>query len=381
MSERGTSGKGKGVLASLLNLARRASRGLPDVGQTPHDVIWTENKWRLLRFRPVRPPEERCRTPLLLVPSLINRWYVLDLQPGKSFVEWLVAAGHDVYVIDWGTPTAEDRYLDFDDVCQRYLGRALAKVADAAPDGVAHLLGYCLGGTLTAIHAAANPARVASLVALAAPVDFGHAGTLATWTRAPGFDVDALVDGFGNVPWPLMQASFHMLKPTANLTKLVSLAERAWDDEFLDGFLATEKWGNDNVSFPGECYRRYIHELYQGNRLVGGTLRLAGRPARLDAIDCPVLAVTFEHDHIVPVASAAPLIDLVASPDKARLHLDGGHVGAVVSRKASKTLWPQLSRWWADRDTDDARGFASDDDDGGDDDAAAPPATAPGRAP
>ena len=88
-------------------------------------------------------------------------------------------------------------------------------------------------------------------------------------------------------------------------------------------------------------------------------MRLGGRPARLEAIDCPVLAVTFEHDHIVPLASAAPLIDRVASPDKARLHLDGGHVGAVVSRKASKTLWPQLSRWWADRDTDDARGLTT----------------------
>ena len=364
MSAAGDRGKGgkasPGVLASLRNLVRRVPRGLPAVGQTPHDVVWAENKWRLLRFRPVRPPEERCRTPILLVPSLINRWYVLDLQPGKSFVEWLVAAGHDVYVIDWGTPTAEDRYLDFDDYCQRYLGRALAKVADAAPDGVAHLLGYCLGGTLTAIHAAANPARVATLVAVAAPIDFRFAGTLGTWTRSPGFDVDALVDGFGNVPWPLMQASFHMLKPTANLTKLVALADRAWDDEFLDGFLATEKWGNDNVSFPGECYRRYIHKLYRDNRLLAGTLRLAGRPARLDAIDCPVLAVTFEHDHIVPVASAAPLIDGVASPDKARLHLDGGHVGAVVSRKAARTLWPKLSGWWADRDTDLARGLGGD---------------------
>ncbi len=356
----GARGAGPGVLASLHNLARRARRGLPEVGQTPHDVVWTENKWRLLRFRPVRPPEERLRTPILLVPSLINRWYVLDLQRGKSFVEWLVAAGHDVYVIDWGTPTAEDRYLDFDDICQRYLGRALAKVADAAPDGVAHLLGYCLGGTLTTIHAAANPARVASLVALAAPIDFRHAGTLGTWTRSPAFDVDALVDGFGNVPWPLMQASFHLLKPTANLTKLVSVVDRAWDDEFLDGFLATERCGNDNVSFPGACYRRYIQDLYRDNRLVDGTLRLAGRPARLDAIDCPVLAVTFEHDHIVPVACAAPLLDGVASPDKARLHLAGGHVGAVVSRKAATTLWPQLSRWWADRDTDDARGLPGD---------------------
>lgn len=351
----------RGLLATLGRLASRLGQGLPDVGQTPHDVVWRENKWRLLHFRATGPVARRWRTPILLVPSLINRWYILDLRPGKSFVEYLVNAGHDVYCIDWGTPTDEDRFVTFDDVCQGYIGRAVRKVAAAGPDGVAHVLGYCLGGTLATIHAAANPTHIASLVALAAPIDFAHGGTLANWTRSPGFDVNALVDGFGNVPWPLMQASFQMLKPTLNLAKLVTLVDRAWDDEFLDGFLSTERWGNDNVSFPGECYRRYISDLYRDNRLVAGTMTLAGRPARLDTIDCPTLAVTFEHDHIVPTASATALLSLISSPDKAQLHLSGGHVGAVVSRKAATSLWPQLSRWWALRDTDTTRGLEPND--------------------
>ncbi|MEZ4400678.1 MAG: alpha/beta fold hydrolase [Kofleriaceae bacterium] len=351
-----------GILASLAALAGRARAGLPAVGQTPADEVWRENKWRLLRYRPVVAAADRWRTPIVLVPSLINRYYVLDLAPGRSFVEHLVAAGHDVFIIDWGTPGPEDRYLTFDDVCHRYLGRAVRKAAAFGPDGVAHVLGYCLGGTLATIYAAAEPARVASLVALAAPIDFAHGGLLATWTRSPGFDVDALVDGFGNVPWPLMQASFHLLKPTANLAKLVGLLDRAWDDEFLDGFLATERWGNDNVAFPGACYRRYIGDLYRANALMAGTMRLGGKPARLEDIDCPVLAVTFAHDHIVPTAAATALLDRVASPDKAQLELRGGHVGAVVSRKAASGLWPQLSRWWAVRDTDAARGLGDDDD-------------------
>jgi len=117
------------IVEGLKKLAERARRGLPPVGQTPHDEIFRENKWRLLRFRPVVPEAQRKRTPILLVPSLINRWYILDLQPGRSFAEWLVAAGHDVYIIDWGTPGAEDRYLTFDDICDRYLGRAVRQVA------------------------------------------------------------------------------------------------------------------------------------------------------------------------------------------------------------------------------------------------------------
>ena len=91
-----------GPIESLRALARRATKGLPAVGGTPHDVVWTENKWRLLRFRPVG--ELRHKTPILLVPSLINRWYVLDLAPGRSFAGWLVEQGHDVYIIDWGSP-------------------------------------------------------------------------------------------------------------------------------------------------------------------------------------------------------------------------------------------------------------------------------------
>src|SRR5439155_9938076 len=138
-----------------------------------------------------------------------------------------------------------------------------------------------------------------------APIDFGHAGIRATWTRTSQFDVGAIVDAFGNVPWRLLQASFQMLKPTMPAAKVVSLLDRAWDDEFLESFLATERWGNDNVSFPGECYAQYIDELYRANRLVRGGFAVLGRPSELDAIHCPVLALPFNDDNIVPLPSAA----------------------------------------------------------------------------
>ena len=95
-------------LDSLAALLRRAPRGAPLVGATPHSVVWAENKWRLLRFAPESP---RFATPIVMVPSLINRWYVLDLGPQRSLIEWLVGRGHTVYCIDWGTPGPEDRYL------------------------------------------------------------------------------------------------------------------------------------------------------------------------------------------------------------------------------------------------------------------------------
>ncbi|MCC6619739.1 MAG: alpha/beta fold hydrolase [Deltaproteobacteria bacterium] len=335
------------VVARLASAFRRPT---PVVGATPADVVHAENKWRLLRYR-ARPEGLAFETPILLVPSLINRHYVLDLMPGKSFAAFLVSQGHDVFCLDWGTPGPEDRYVTFEDVAVRTLARALHVAAQhGAVDDAAHVLGYCLGGTLAAIHAALRPARVASLTLVAAPIRFDVDGLLHRWTNTTTFDLDALVDATGNVPWPLMQSAFHLLRPTTGLQKLVTLAERAWDDKFLDGFFAIETWGNDNVSFPGECYRTYIRELYQKDALVRGELSLDGRRVELADITCPVLAVTFADDHIVPAASASVIMERVGAIDKELVHLPGGHVGAMVSGSAAKTLWPRLSAWWAARD-------------------------------
>ncbi len=330
---------------NLMTLWRRRL----EVGATPAEVAFRENKWRLLRYRP-RREGTAFRTPVLLVPSLINRHYVLDLMPGKSFAEYLVQRGHSVYAIDWGSPGDEDRYLSFDDVCDRYLGRAIRVAARESPRQKVHVLGYCMGGTLGAIHASVHPEHFASLTALAAPVRFSEGGLLAAWTRSSTFDLDALLEAFGNVPWPLMQSAFHMLRPTLSLSKAVQLVDRAWNDEFLDSFLAIETWGNDNVSLPGGFYRRYIEDLYRRDAFAGGTFTLSGRPARPQEIRCPLLVVTFEHDNIVPSSSARPLLEWAQSQDKQLLHLPGGHVGAVVSKKAASGLWVRLSDFWAARD-------------------------------
>jgi polyhydroxyalkanoate synthase len=315
------------------------------VGKTPHDVVHKENKWRLLRYR-ARAEGRVHPTPILMVPSLINRHYVLDLLPQRSFIEFLVKRGHDVFIIDWGTPSAEDRFLEFDTICDQYIGRALRRAATLAGADRAHLMGYCLGGTLAVIHAAVHPERVATLSVLAAPIDFHDDGPLSLWTRTSSFDVSAIVRGLGNVPWQLMQGAFTMLRPTLHLTKGVTLLDRWWDDDELDGFFGLETWGNDNVSFPGACYERYIRELYQNNALVNGSFTLSGEPVRLENITCPTLNVTFEHDTIVPAKSAAILTQRIGSKTNEHLHLPGGHVGAVVSKKAAKGLWPRMAEFW-----------------------------------
>lgn len=333
-------------MSRLLNLVRHFSRK-PQVGKTPADVVFQENKWKLLRYRPVGPT---TGLPVLLVPSLINRHYVLDLKPGKSFVEYLVAQGHDVFIIDWGTPGPEDRFLEFDDFADRYLGRALRKTCKIAGAEKTHVLGYCLGGTLTTLRAAKSQDHIATLTNLAAPVSFKDDGLLATFSNITTLDLDTMNAAFGNIPWPLMQFGFHLLRPTMNLSKAVHVMDKATDDEFLDGFFALETWGNDNVSFPGNAFVRYIKELYQGNLLIKGEFALSGVVVNLKDITVPLLNIAFQHDNIVPAESAAVLNDLVSSQDKTLHRLSGGHVGAVVSKKAAKGLWPLVSNWWREHD-------------------------------
>ncbi|MFO0554106.1 MAG: alpha/beta fold hydrolase [Polyangiaceae bacterium] len=330
-------------------LGRRLTKPMPPVGTTPATVVHHENKWRLLRYD--APDGVRWKTPVLLVPSLINRHYVLDLMPDKSFAGWLAKRGHDVYCIDWGTPTDEDRFITFEDIADKAIGRAARVACKLSGAPRAHLLGYCLGGTLTIVHAAIRPEHVQSLVLLAAPVGFHDEGLLSLWTRTQSFDVRALVNAMGNVPWQLMQSAFHMLRPTMTASKAVTLLDKAWDDEFLDGMFALETWGNDNVSFPGACYETYIEELYRKDGLLRGSFTLGANHVRLSNVTAPTLAVTFEHDAIVPHRSASIVLERIGASDKQHLHLPGGHVGAVVSKKAKDGLWPAMAKFWEARQT------------------------------
>ncbi len=282
------------------------------------------------------------RTPIVLVPSLINRWYVLDLRAGSSLVEALVASGLDVWALDWGVPEDEDRYLSWDDVLAR-LRRALRAVRKATGAPKAAILGYCMGGTLAGIHAALHPDEVAALINLAGPFDFSHAGFLGEMVDARYFDASAIAAA-GNVSPMQMQSGFTALRPTASLAKWLGYAEKAGDPAARERFEALEAWASDNIPFPGAAYETYIRDLYQDNALVAGRHHVAGRRVDLGAITCPVLALAAERDAICPLPAARALIDHTSGPGEL-LVVPGGHVGAVVGTRARTQLYPHVIDW------------------------------------
>lgn len=308
---------------------------------TPKDAILKLGTATLYKFRGGRPGT----TPLFLVPSMINRWFVLDLRPGASMAEALVAARpqRPVYLLDWGVAEDEDRYFAWDDVLARLRHAARALMRDAGTDHYA-ILGYCMGGTLSAIHAALHPQEVTALINLLGPIDFSKSGLLGDLVDKKHFDADVIAAA-GNLPAWQMQSGFSAMRPTLSIGKWVNYMDRMHDPKARESFAALEAWSGDNVPFPGAAYATYIKDLYQANALVRGEHYVSGTRVDLKNIQAPVLSIVADRDTICPPAAATALGDATSATVKDVLTVPGGHVGAVVGSKAAKSLFPAVAAW------------------------------------
>ena len=319
------------------------------MGATPHDVVFEHGTLRLLRYR--RQTPATARHPVLFCYALINRPYILDLLPSKSVVQRYLEQGFDVFMIDWGVPSDDDRVLTMQDyVCGRLASVIDFILRDRGVDQL-HLLGYCMGGTLASLFTALEPRLVRTLTLLATPIEFSSRTCLINiWTGEQTFDVDEFIDAHGNCPAAFLQACFLGLKPVENLLeKQVAFCEQLDDPEFVTGYFALERWLNDNIPVAGETFREFVKYLFQQNQLTLGKLKLGERRIDLAQIDCPLLLLTAKNDHLVPPESTVRLCDHVSSRDVMTMSLDAGHVGLVVSGKAHKAFWPNAVRWLGER--------------------------------
>jgi polyhydroxyalkanoate synthase len=333
--------------ARLPLLAQKAQR--VKKGATASEVVYEEGRVRLLHYP--RSAAPAYKTPLIFVFALVNRPYILDLKKGRSVVEHFVNRGFDTYLIDWGAPTGADRHLTLDDHVNGYIGNVVDFVCERAGTSQASLLGYCMGGTMSAMYTALHQDRVRNLMLLAAGIDFStREGLLNLWTDPTVFDVDKFVDAFGNCPATFLQSSFLLLKPVQNLIeKPINLFEKLDDDQFVDDFLTMETWLNDNIDVPGEVYREFVKYLYQQNRLVKNTMPVGKHTVDLRNITCPVLNIMARADDLVPCAQSLPFNDLIGSKDRKAIVVPAGHIGLAVGSKAQREAWPTACDWLAER--------------------------------
>lgn len=335
--------RGMGALASI---------GDVTLGTTPKDEVYREDKLVLYRYRafPDVPPAQRIRTPLLICYALVNRPYMLDLQPDRSLIRGLLARGVDVYLIDWGYPDGADRFLELEDYVSRYLPHCVQAVCETQRTSTINLLGVCQGGTLSLCHAALYPERIRNLITMVTPVDFRTPENLLTkWSEH--VDVDALVATSGNVPGEMLNTLFLALMPfRLNSQKYLSLLDQLDDPRALENFLRMEKWIFDSPDQPGEMFRQFMHAFVKENRLMQRTLQIGAHPVDLQRVRMPVLNVYATADHLVPPSASRPLRELIGTRDYTEHEFQGGHIGIYVSARAQHEVPQRIADWLRERD-------------------------------
>jgi polyhydroxyalkanoate synthase len=308
-------------------------------GATPSTVVYRENKLRLLRLLDDSGKPREGKPPVLFVPAPVSRYFIMDLLPGRSFAGYVAAAGFDVYVADFGTPSREDRFADLTYYVEGLVRRCVRTVGSLTGEDAINIVGYCLGGTLALLYAALHPDTVRRLVLLTTTVDGDVEGGIPWVASKMGLEGESY-ENPRLVPAAEVKSWFEMLAPGSNsvLGRVSDLWERLDDaPERLREVRTMASWVDDVVPAPGRLLAELYRKLGPGaNGLMKGTVTVGDRAVDLKSVAMPVLSVSAEKDTIAPPAGVDALKTVV--PQAEILRLPGGHVGIVAGRAAA-TLW------------------------------------------
>jgi polyhydroxyalkanoate synthase len=306
-------------------------------------VIWREGTTQLLDYAANDLKSGGEGLPLLVIPSLINRAYILDLEPERSFLRFLAGEGFRPYLVDWAEPGEGERGFSLHDYISGRLSRALDVVtrhASAKPVAI----GYCMGGLLALGLAQRRQGDLAGLALLATPWDF-HAERIeqARLIGAMTPQFEPLLGLLGELPVDVIQALFAALDPSLALRKFLSFAALDPASAKARQFVALEDWLNDGVPLAAPVAREALGSWYGENATMLGRWKLGGRPVRPAAIALPTIAVIPDQDRIVPPASALALAKAI--PTCEVLRTATGHIGMMAGAKALGEVWQPLASW------------------------------------
>jgi polyhydroxyalkanoate synthase len=326
-----------GVLAYRQSAVHRTLENQP--------AVWSEGNTRLLDYGAThRVARGRKARAVLVVPSLINRWEVLDLTAEKSLLRAMAAAGLRPYLVDWGTPDVDERRFDTTAYVAR-LERAVGFIAKRARRAPA-VLGYCMGGTLAVALAARQPRRVAGLALLAAPWDFHADRTGHAFLLTAGPLLAQLADKAGELPVDILQTLFWSLDPWLAVKKFGRFLGMDQRGDTARDFVLLEDWLNDGAPLAGPVARECLVGWYGDNLPGRNKWVVGGKRIVPSKITKPSLVMIPSGDRIVPPLSAAALVDPKRGLKNAtRLDVPLGHIGMVMSGRARELCWTPLIDW------------------------------------
>jgi polyhydroxyalkanoate synthase len=304
------------------------------LAMTPGQVVLRNDLIELIQYQPVTT--EVFAQPVLIVPSCIMKFYILDLSPHNSMVRWLVSQGHTVYIISWRNPDSDDALLTLDDYVRQGVLSALGHVHQATQQPV-HLAGYCLGGTFTSIAAAAMAGHedeagtapaLASLTLMAAETDFSEPGELGILIDSAQVDMlEDMMAQQGYLSGRQMAGSFQFLHSRelvwSQRTRSLLMGEPTYSNDLM-------VWNADVTRLPAVMHSQYLRHMYLGNDLAGGRYTFENHVVSLPDIRVPVFAVGTGKDHVSPWRSVFKIHQQVDA-DVTFALTNGGHNAGILS--------------------------------------------------
>lgn len=345
--------KGQSFASGLKNLSEDLKKGYIslsdetafDVGgnlaNTPGAVIYENELIQLIQYRPTTSKVHEI--PLLLVPSVVNKFYILDLTPESSFVRYFVSQGYTVFIVSWRSASAQLERLTWDDYVDKGVIKAIEAAAEVSGQKKVNALGYCVGGTLLAcalsVLAAKGKYPVASMTMLIAMLDYADPGEIGVYLGRtfPARRMEALGQG-GVVTGKELTRAFSSLRANDLVWSFVI-------NNYLKGKLPYAfdlfYWNNDDSSLPGPMFSTYVRDCYVDNRLVEpGAMTVCGTPVDLAKIDLPTYIFNASEDHLVPWKSGYESVNLVKGDVEFVLG-GGGHITGPVNpfSKNKRNYW------------------------------------------
>ncbi|KTD01767.1 PHA/PHB synthase family protein [Fluoribacter gormanii] len=301
-----------------------------NVAITPGKIVFSNHLIELIQYEP--QTETVFKEPILILPAWIMKYYILDLSPGNSLVKWLVRQGHTVFIVSWRNPDEKDRDLGMDDYYRQGAMAAIDAVSDILPKIKIHLMGYCLGGTLAMITAAAmardKDNRLKSLSLLAAQGDFTKAGELMLFIN------ESEIAFLKNMMW---EKGYLDPKHMAGSFQMLRTYDLIWS-KMIDDYMTGKKrgmidllaWNADATRMPYKMHTEYLEKLFLKNEFAEGHFRVEDEIVAPKNVHVPIFAVSPEHDHIAPWESVYK-VHLMMHSDITFVLTNGGHNAGIVS--------------------------------------------------